>query len=437
MRPRRFLLNSQFCPPVIHNGPNHPQVDHWLLLSAKDFVNSGRYPLRTAHGQLGSRNGLGPEMDIERPLALVSDESLLDELLRLAAVAQCEVERVPDLVAVRRRWAHAPIVLLDQAAAVDCAAAGMPRRDGVLVLCSGEPPPDLWPRAVAIGAEHVLALPDAAEQVVGRLADAVERPAEAAGRVIAVVGGRGGAGASVLAAGTALAALRRGGGVLLVDCDPLGGGIDLLLGIEDDAGLRWPGIQASGGRIAMESLRDSLPGRSRGAARLTVVSCGRDGRGPAPDALAAVVDAGRRSGDTVVCDLPRAPTDAARAALAQADLTVVVSPAEVRAAAAAQRIANQLNDHDVHGRLVVRGPAPGGLFAEDIARVVGLPLLATMRPEPGLAKILERGSLRPKPRGPLMIAGSAVLNAARAGASPPAEVGSSNPVPAAVGTEGP
>ncbi|HWE89815.1 MAG TPA: septum site-determining protein Ssd [Pseudonocardiaceae bacterium] len=356
-------------------------------------------------------------MNTDRPLALVSDESLLDEVLRLAAVAQCDVQRAPDIVAVRRNWADAPLVLLDEVAVAECVAAGVPRRDGLLVLCAGKPPPDLWPRAVAIGAEEVLALPDAAEYVVGRLADAVRRPATVAGRVIAVLGGRGGSGASVLAAGTALAALRGGKPAMLVDCDSLGGGVDLLLGMDGDPGLRWPGIKVSGGRIAMESLRSALPGRSRGAARLTVVSCDRDGSGPAPDAVGAVIDAGRRSGETVVCDLPRAVTPAARAALARADLTVLILPAEVRASAAGQRVADQLAEQGVRGQLVVRGPAPGGLFAEDIARVVGLPLLATMRPEPGLARTLEHGGLRPRPRGPLMVVARAVLGAARAGAA--------------------
>ena len=359
----------------------------------------------------------------ERPLVMVSDEALLDELLRLAAVARCELELAPDPVAALRLWSNAPLVLLDEAAAAECVAANLPRRDGVFVVCSGEPPPDLWRCAVNLGVRHVLELPDASERLVNRLADTVERPSVIAGRVIAVLGGRGGAGASVLAAAVALAALHRGRGALLVDCDPLGGGIDLLLGIEGVEGLRWPGIRASGGRIAMEALRESLPGRSRAGTRLTVVSCGRDGPGPSAEALAAVIDAGRRSGETVVCDLPRMTTDTALAALGETDMAVVVVPAEVRAAAAAQRVADLLRDHRVAARLVVRGPAPGSLFAEDIARVVGLPLLAVMRPESGLAKLLERGGLHVKPRGPLMAAARTILDAVEGDDRPSTAVG--------------
>jgi hypothetical protein len=49
--------------------------------------------------------------------------------------------------------------------------------------------------------------------------------------------------------------------------------------------------------------------------------------------VASVLDAGRRAGETVVCDLPRYPTEAAVAALEVADLTVLVVPADVRSSA--------------------------------------------------------------------------------------------------------
>ena len=72
--------------------------------------------------------------------------------------------------------------------------------------------------------------------------------------MLAVVGGRGGAGASVFAVATAVRAARSGERALLVDCDPLGGGVDLVLGAEDLDGLRWPevgtGAGTSGLRLA-------------------------------------------------------------------------------------------------------------------------------------------------------------------------------------------
>ena len=73
--------------------------------------------------------------------------------------------------------------------------------------------------------------------LVARLADSVEGGAPPA-RLVAVVGGSGGAGASTLSAALAVTALRLGVRPWLVDADPLGGGIDLALGGEDTVGLR-------------------------------------------------------------------------------------------------------------------------------------------------------------------------------------------------------
>lgn len=349
--------------------------------------------------------------DTRRPLAVIGRESLLDELLQLAAVAGCELDRAPDAAGARARWGDAPLVLLDEAAVDGCAEVGLPRRAGVLVVCSGDPPPDLWRQACEAGAERVVSLPSGESWLLSAFADAADGPATTVGRVVAVVGGRGGAGASVLASAVALTALRRGGGALLVDCDPLGGGLDLVLGAEAEAGLRWPDLAVRGGRVAASALRSVLPGRSAGGGRLALVSCDRTGAGPEPDALAAVVDAGRRGGDTVVCDLPRHPGPAADAALARADLTVVVVPAEVRAAAAARRVADAVRGRCRRLSVVVRGPAPGGLSAEQVATLVGSPLLAAARPDGRLPARLENGGLGPAVRGPLARVAGEVLDA--------------------------
>ncbi|GGM65404.1 ATPase AAA [Longimycelium tulufanense] len=303
-------------------------------------------------------------------------------------------------------------MLLDGYAATDCAAGALPRRHGVLVFCSGEPPPPVWQAAVAVGAERVLALPAAESWLISRFADAIESPGPVVGRILAVCAGRGGAGASVLAAAVAAAAAHRGSRTLLVDCDPHGGGLDLLLGIEERQGPRWPVLALTGGRVAAASLHATLPTVQLGDAALTVLSCDRSGKGPSPAAVAAVLEAGRRAGDTVVCDLPRYPTDAALTVLGRADLTVLLVPAEVRACAAASGVARAALEHGARLGLLVRGPAPGGLTPADVATALDLPLLAATRPEPGLERALDRGRLPLRRRGPLAGAARAVLTAA-------------------------
>lgn len=354
-----------------------------------------------------------------RGLVMCSDAELLDSILRLAAAAGCELHRAVDPAQARRHWPDAPLVLLDAAAARRCADGRLPRRGGVVVAVRGEPAPAVWQQAVAVGAEHVVSLPQAEPWLVAALAEAAEG-SRRDGAAVAVVGGRGGAGASVLAAAVAVTAARDGERVLLVDCDPLGGGLDLVLGAEDLGGLRWPELAVGGGRIAASALHAALPSLAvggQGEGRLGVLSCDRATHGPPPAAVSSVIDAGRRAGEVVVCDLPRYPTEAALAALAAADLTVLVVPADVRSAAAGARVAAALTQHTGAVRLVVRGPAPGGIEADEVARAIGLPLLTTMRPQPGLAGALERGVVPGRTRGPLAAAARDVLAALRSARS--------------------
>jgi secretion/DNA translocation related CpaE-like protein len=343
---------------------------------------------------------------------------LADEVCRLAAAAGCDLHRISDAGSdpgssreqLREQWSCAPLLLLDLAAATASASAGLPRRDGVVIVCA-DPGPDVWRCAVAVGAQHVAVLPDAEAWLIGALADAVEAPAQP-GRVLAVVGGRGGAGASVFATAVAVAAVGSGRSVLLVDCDALGGGLDLAVGAEKIGGQRWSGLAVGTGRVPASALHAALPAaRLGGRSTLTVLSCDRDGPGPDGAAVRTVCDAGRRAGETVICDVPRYPCEPGTAALETADLAVLVVPAEVRACAAAGRVAARVKRHGVALRLVVRGPAPGGITPSDVSRVLNLPVLAAMRPQPGLSGALDRGAVPGRSRGPLATAARQVLAA--------------------------
>ncbi len=349
---------------------------------------------------------------------IMTPGGLADEVARLAAAAGCDPQRVTDPVTVREQWNCAALILLDVDAARATASADLPRRDGVVIV-SADGDPEVWHSAVAVGAQHVAVLPDAEAWLVGALADAVESPAEP-GRVLAVLGGRGGAGASVFATAVAVAVAEAGRHAMLVDCDALGGGLDLVLGAEKMTGLRWSGLALGGGRVPAAALHAALPTpRVGGRGGLTVLShgrsdhdwpdCGRDGPGPDGVAVRTVCVAGRRAGETVVCDVPRHPCEPGIAALESADLAVLVVPAEVRACAAAAAVAARVRRNGVALQLVVRGPAPGGITPSDISRALDLPLIAAMRPQPGLAAALDRGVVPGRSRGPLATAAGQVL----------------------------
>ncbi len=334
-----------------------------------------------------------------RPLLITADEALLEDVLRLAAAVGVDLEVAADAAGGRASWAGAPVVLVGSDVLGGCATGILGRRPGVLVLARSEPGAQVWAGAVGLGAEQVLVLPVGEATLVQRLGEAGE-PQQRRGHVVCCVGGRGGAGASVLAVGLAVAAARATpGAALLVDLDRLGGGLDLALGAESVAGLRWPDLTATSGRVAAASLHDAVPA----AAGVSVVAVGRDKLPHIPaEAARAVITAGRRNGDLVVVDLPRALTPAAQAALAIADLVLLVVPAEVRACAAASGVAAAIAACAGRIEVVVRGPAPSGLSAAVIAESLGLALAGSLRAEPGLAAALDRGEVPTRRgRGPL------------------------------------
>ncbi len=343
-------------------------------------------------------------------LALLTDPELRDELDRVAAAVGVRVVHAGGGSPVTRKtWAAAAAVVLDPAAADRCGRDAMPRRAHVSVLtgtAEGQAAIQTWAAAVTVGAQHVLRMPEQERELIRELAEASESARTARedrlGQMVAVIGGCGGAGASSFAVAVAQAA----GDTLLLDLDPWGGGIDLLVGGETVPGLRWPDLALQGGRLSWSAVRDALP-RHRGVSLLSGTRRGYElDAGP----VGAVVDAGRRGGVTVVCDLPRRLTEAAQTALDTADLVVLVSPCDVRACAASATVAPVLAGLNPNLGLVVRGPSPGGLRAGEVADIVGMPLLASMKAQPRLTEQVEHGGLRLRRRSALTIAARRVLD---------------------------
>lgn len=333
---------------------------------------------------------------------VVSDPELAAGTERIAAAVGARTVRAQ--TPGRRSWLAAAAIVVDESGALLCLQAGLPRRDGVMLVGADTPSSTSWSAAIDIGAQHVCVLPAQEAELVRHLAGATE-PGPMAGRggpVLAVAAGRGGGGASVFAAALGMCA----GDALLVDLDPCGGGIDLLLGGESAPGLRWPDLKVHSGRLSWVALRDVLPRRLDVSILSGIRSCYEID----PDAVAAVVDAGRRGGATVICDIPRQLTPAAACALQFADLVVVVTSCDVRAAAATSATLGALRNINTAVGLVVRGPSPGGLVAREVADAAAAPLLAAMRPEPMLAARLEQGGLRLRRRSPLARAAAAVLD---------------------------
>ncbi|WP_438687533.1 septum site-determining protein Ssd [Segniliparus sp.] len=310
----------------------------------------------------------------------------------------------------RRQWRTAGVVVMDEHVARWCVAE-RPARDGATVLVyAAAAPQEGWRLAVHAKAGHVLSLPQQERELVRLVGEAVESRV-GGGRVIAVVGARGGAGASTLAAATALVAARSGARSLAVDLDPLGGGLDVVLGMEREPGLRWADLSLSGGRVSATALHEALPRRGSSLSVLAA-GCGELGKIETEAAL-AVVDSARSAGDTVVVDLPRQWGDLQQAVVEAADCAVVVLPAELRAIAAGRVLSAALSRLCASVGAVARGPSPGGLRLARAAAEAGLPLLGVMHHEHQIAVSAERGGLVLRGRSSVLRAAEAVLGRCR------------------------
>lgn len=215
------------------------------------------------------------------------------------------------------------------------------------------------------------------------------------GRVVGVVGARGGAGATVLAGAFA----RRLGGpsrVVLVDGDVASPGLDVILGIEDEPGPRWPDLADARGDVAGTELAAALPRW----AHVAVLSADRRRPGTLPDAEAADVVAELAADrSSVVVDLGRVAVRGREALLGRCDSLLLVVPRDLPAVAGALVLREQLSGVADDVRLVVRGPAPGGLGVAELVEVVGLPVAAVMRADRRVAGAVDRGE------GPLVRSG--------------------------------
>ena len=344
----------------------------------------------------GTGFGTPSAAPFEGPLLVTADEALTEQLLRICAAAgavpRIAAEGPPD----RQSWESAALVVVGDD--VTERVAGLAPRPQVLLVGRSLDDVDVWRRAVVAGARHVVFLPDGEPWLRDRIADAAEGVGAQA-LTVAVLGGRGGAGASTLACALAVTAAREGHRAMLIDADPLGGGLDVLLGGEAAAGLRWPDLAGARGRVNAVELERSLPRLHE----LTALSWDRgDLLGIPVEAMRTVLGAARRRGGVVVLDLPRSIDDTAGEALEQADLGLLVVPAELRAMTASGRVAAAARMRLSDLRAVVRGPAPSGVTGAEVARGLRLPLAGELTAEPGLVTDLERG--RPpgaRARGPL------------------------------------
>jgi secretion/DNA translocation related CpaE-like protein len=340
-------------------------------------------------------------MDVTAPLLVSADPLLVADVQRLCAAAGVVPEVVRDSGTALRRWNSAPVVLVGEDCATALAACSPPRRQRVHVLGRSPVGDVLFREALGLGAETVAGLPASETWLVELLTDVGDGGA-APGVTIGVIGGSGGAGATVFAAALAQMATETGR-TLLVDADPIGAGIDRVLGLEANDGIRWDSMLQTTGRLSSRALREALPR----AGRLSVLTWPTD-RSASLQAFAVreVLSAGRRGFDAVVVDLPRHRDAVVEETISRCDHVVLVSTLTVPGVSSAARVAHRLPETMPSRHLVTRG-GRGGVTPESVSRLLRMPLLAAMSDQRGLDEAINLGA------GPARSRRGALARAAR------------------------
>ena len=322
-------------------------------------------------------------------LLVTSSTSLHDAVVALCAAAGVEAQVCTDGALALAAWGGADLVLVGADAAGQVGALAPPRRPGVHVVGQGVAE-TVFRDAVVLGAESVVDLSEAADWLVDALADVGERASP--GRTVGVVGGSGGAGATTLACVLAQWHAARAP-TLLVDADPLGPGIDRLLGMEGVSGVRWEGLVETSGRLGARALRESVPRRDH----LGVLTWTGLRRRLEVPTVRRILPSAVRGHDLVVLDLARHGGAVLVELVDRCDDLLVVAPATVPGLAATARLVAELGP-DARVGLVLR---PGGVSDADAERVTGLPVVAVVGDQRGLAASVDRGLGPMTVRGPL------------------------------------
>lgn len=334
-------------------------------------------------------------------LLISGDPDTVDHVLALASASQLTSEVTAAPEAFTQAWLRSVVVVVGLDALSQVASAHLPRRPNVVVLGQAQPPD--WRLAFDAGAEAVVVPPGEP----GWLAERVRRAGHElpSGVVVGVLGCRGGAGASVFATALAMATVRARQLPYLLDLDPMGCGLAVILGADSAPGLTWEQVSGGVGRIPALSLQATV-GQVEGVGLLGWSDAGQEEL--SPGVAGAVVDAARLCAPLTVVDLGRAVTSAQQEALARCDRVLMMVPADVRSVRSARRMT--LRSGLSMCEVIVRGPNPGGLVAQDVGQAVGLPVLAAMGADRGLDQRLERGEPPgSRARSPLGRAGDGIL----------------------------
>ncbi|MEX2274872.1 MAG: AAA family ATPase [Actinomycetota bacterium] len=253
--------------------------------------------------------------------------------------------------------------------------------------------------AIRAGAVGYYLWPDEREALAGATARLrVSAPKDGKrGRVIAVHGPRGGAGATFVATHLAAAFARADRSCLLVDADPLFADLTTALGVPDDPSPRTlADLLPLVDELTPEHVADVAWAHGAGFRVLLAPEADVALR-VEPRELRGVGWAAAHTSDVVLLHLPREFGEVARAALEQADRVLLVVALDVLSFRAGVRSIRVLDELGFHGRcdVVVNRARRSDLTPADVERAFGCAPLAVIPADPAVGPAQDRGRLLP------------------------------------------
>jgi Flp pilus assembly CpaE family ATPase len=310
---------------------------------------------------------------------------------------------VTDPADLIRRLAHAnpEVTVLCPVMGRELSHPAVARRARAVLLVAEEMTVPVLREAIEAGAHGVFAWPEERFELVEAVARARRSRSEmtaSRGRVVAVYGARGGAGATFLVSHLAAAMAARGERTVVADLDAQFADLTVALGVPHEEEVRTiADLVEVADELAPDHLEDVLYAHPRGfSALLGPLEHGNVKQVPPglyPGCLALLAG----SFDVVLALVPRAIDPLAKAAIRMADEVLLVVTLDLFALFGARRAlaALQMNDPPGRCRVVVNRAARSEVTVADVERILGIRPSAVLRFDPAVRRAQDRGELLP------------------------------------------
>jgi pilus assembly protein CpaE len=256
-------------------------------------------------------------------------------------------------------------------------------------------------RSFEVGAKAFFRWPgerDALVESASRAGLASERPSSEPGRVVAVLGPRGGAGTTFLATHLAAVTARRGIGTAYVDANHLFADGSVALGVPvEDPPRTLADLLPIVDELAEEQLAASMWRHPAGFSALLAPSVASMPPTVSATQMRRAIALVAARTQVVVVEVPRSLDALARAALESADRIVLVLTLDLLAFASARRALDLLGSLGLAGRcvLVVNRARRASLVPRDVEVAFGAKAAAVIGEDRSVGRLQELGKLLP------------------------------------------